>query len=340
MGGGKKGKKGKSTQSKKGKTKESTKQPPAPQLAEGDQVGQQENVSSLGDLPVVEKTLTDLHLEEETEQVADIKNNNQTPPTKSQPKEAQSRDVEKTETVEGRKISLSPGGLDRRKSLSNLEISSPPSVKKDPTVVEDRDSSVNYNNNVAQKEDNVETPKKLVPMKHSLEHSWTLWWFSSKNKDWKAEEVISFKTIEDFWAAMNWTQPPSKLGVNCDYAVFKEGTKPDWEDRNNSLGGRWIIERTKMEDIDMLWRESLFILIGEHLGRHSDQINGALIQKKRGKFKLAFWLKDSGWERRLIGDELRKRLNIRGSDSMEFRVHKEEQKQRQVGRQSGKFGRS
>lgn len=331
MGGGKKGKKGKSTQSKKGKTKESTK-PPAPQLPEEDQGGQ-ENVSSLGDLPAVEKTLTDLHLEEEPEQVADTKNNNKTPPIKSQPEEAQSLDVEKTETVEGRKISPSPGGLDRRKSLSNLEISSPRVEKKDPSVVEDQNSSVNYNNNV-------DTPEKLVPMKHSLQHSWTLWWFSSKNKDWKAEEVISFKTIEDFWAAMNWTQPPSKLGINCDYAVFKAGTKPDWEDRNNSLGGRWIIERTKMEDIDMLWMESLFILIGEHLGPHSDQINGALIQKKRNKFKLAFWLKDSGWERRLIGAELRKRLNIRGSDSMEFRVHKEEQKQRQVGRQPGKYGRS
>jgi len=128
---------------------------------------------------------------------------------------------------------------------------------------------------------------------------------------------------------------------NCDYAVFKKGTKPDWEDRNNSLGGRWIIERTKTENIDRLWLESLFILIGEHLPSPlSDQINGALIQKKRGKFKLAFWLKDSCWERELIGKELRTRLNITGSDSMEFRVHKEEQKQRQVGWQPhpGKYG--
>ena len=173
MGGGKKGKKGKSTQSKKGKTKESTK-PPAPQLPEEDKGGQ-ENVSSLGDLPAVEKTLTDLHLEEETEQVADIKNNNKNPPTKSQSEEAPSLNVEKAETVEGRKISPSPGRLDRRKSLSNLEISSPPSKMKDPSVVKDQNSSVNYNNNVDQKEDNVEVPKKSVPMKHSLEHSWTLW---------------------------------------------------------------------------------------------------------------------------------------------------------------------
>ena len=46
-------------------------------------------------------------------------------------------------------------------------------------------------------------------------------WFSSKNKNWEAEEVNSFATIEDFWATMNWTQPASKLGINCDYAVFK-----------------------------------------------------------------------------------------------------------------------
>lgn len=46
-------------------------------------------------------------------------------------------------------------------------------------------------------------------------------WFSSKNKNWEAEEVLSFSTIEDFWAAINWTEPASKLGLNCDYAVFK-----------------------------------------------------------------------------------------------------------------------
>ena len=41
---------------------------------------------------------------------------------------------------------------------------------------------------------------------------------------------------------------------------------------------------------------SLFILIGEHLHPYSNQINGALIQKKRGKFKLAFWLKVISFE--------------------------------------------
>ena len=39
-------------------------------------------------------------------------------------------------------------------------------------------------------------------------------------------------------------------------------------------------------------------------------------------------MKDSNRERGLIGKLLRERLNITGSDTMEFRVHSEEQKQR------------
>ena len=184
--GGKNGKQ--STHSKKGKAKESpncTKPP----LQEEDN-GDAENVSSKEDLPVVEveKVLSALHLDEETEtKSVDGKNNNATPPIKSEdPTESGSGsgsgDTAKTEAAP--KISSSPG-LDRRKSLSNLEIHSPPSEQKDPTVVQDQDS-VNYNNNIAEKmsqdqkeeeeeEEGPGTPKKLVPMKHPLEHCWTLW---------------------------------------------------------------------------------------------------------------------------------------------------------------------
>ena len=170
--GGKKGKKVKSTQSKKGKTaegKDDTIKPPSPLQEE--EKGDQENISSQGDLPVVETTTTDLHLDEQTEtKIVDIKNNNPTPPIKVRSEEAQCPDVEPTKTPEAPRIFSSPG-LDRRKSLSNLEISSPPMDKKDPTTVAQDQLSVNYNNNIAQ----AETPKSLVSMKHPLQHSWTLW---------------------------------------------------------------------------------------------------------------------------------------------------------------------
>ena len=115
-------------------------------------------------------------------EIVDVKNNNATPHVKSKSEDpAESGDTSKPE--DAAKIFSSPG-LDRRKSLSNLEIHSPPppSEKKDPTVVQDQDS-VNYNNNIAQKmsqgqdqkEEGLGAAKKLVPTKHPLEHSWTLW---------------------------------------------------------------------------------------------------------------------------------------------------------------------
>ena len=148
----------------------------------GDKENDQDaEVSSQGDLPAVEKTMTALHLDEQTEtKIDELKNNNVTPPIKYQTQEAQqSLAAETVKTSEVPKIFFSPG-LDRKKSLSNQEISSPPSEKKDSTVVQ---LVPNYNNNLAQKmspdldlkEEGGNSPKTLEPMKHPLEHSWTLW---------------------------------------------------------------------------------------------------------------------------------------------------------------------
>ena len=171
--GGKKGKKVKSTHSKKGKTKESKNCTKSP-LQEEDQ-GEKENVSSQEDFPGVEKATSDLHIDEETEiKIVDVKNNNATPIKCEDPTES----GDTVKTIDVPKIFSSPG-LDRRKSFSNQEIHSPPTEKSKPTEVRERDS-LNYNNNLAQKiskdqKDGVGTPKKVVPMKHPLEHSWTLW---------------------------------------------------------------------------------------------------------------------------------------------------------------------
>ena len=46
-----------------------------------------------------------------------------------------------------------------------------------------------------------------------------------------------------------------------------------------------------IEDMDRFWLETLFMLIGEHIQPYSNLINGAVVQKKKGKFRLAVWLK-------------------------------------------------
>jgi len=312
----------------------------------------EEKVSSEESLEVAEKLQIKLDLDEPIEITIvspDQKNNNPTPVKSEEPKEIADEEPVKELPSSSSSSSSSPGrGLDRRKSDSSQEISSP-TERKDPFEVH-YSASVNYNNNICEEKgeelkDDLEVsitfaPEKEVAMKHPLQHTWTLWWFSNKSKTWKAEEIISFSTIEDFWGAYNWIQPASRLGINSDYAVFKKGIQPDWEDHNNALGGRWVIERTRTEDMDTYWLETLFMLIGEHMEPHSDLINGAVVQRKKGKFRLALWLKESAsWSERgiaFIGSYLKNMLNIPDSDSLDFRVHSAEQK-RPVGRPGGRL---
>ena len=86
--GGKNRKKVKSTQLKKGQVEDKKcSKPPLQVEDKGDKENDQEaEVSSQGDLPAVEKTMTALHLDEQTEtKIDELKNNNVTPPIKVAP---------------------------------------------------------------------------------------------------------------------------------------------------------------------------------------------------------------------------------------------------------------
>ena len=64
------------------------------------------------------------------------------------------------------------------------------------------------------------SPRLEVPIKHPLEHSWTLWYFKSgHSKIWEENqmEVTTVGTIEDFWAIINYTKKASELSSHCDY---------------------------------------------------------------------------------------------------------------------------
>ena len=51
----------------------------------------------------------------------------------------------------------------------------------------------------------------------------------------------------------NNLQPPSSLQNKCDYYLFKDDIRPEWEDKNNAKGGRWVIEFER-RDKDLLNR--------------------------------------------------------------------------------------
>ena len=61
-------------------------------------------------------------------------------------------------------------------------------------------------------------------MKHPLQNKWALWFFKNdKLKSWanNLRQITTFDTVEDFWAVYNHIQLASKLGLGCDYSLFK-----------------------------------------------------------------------------------------------------------------------
>lgn len=47
---------------------------------------------------------------------------------------------------------------------------------------------------------------------------------------------------------------PSELKVGQDYAVFKRGISPMWEDNANESGGRWLINLERYgNEMDRIW---------------------------------------------------------------------------------------
>ena len=98
-------------------------------------------------------------------------------------------------------------------------------------------------------------------------------------------QVITFSTVEDFWALYNHIEGAAKLNTGCDYSLFKEGIKPMWEDQHNEQGGKWLLQLAKHQritNLDGIWLEIMMCLIGEAFGEHGSIVNGAVVNI-RGK---------------------------------------------------------
>jgi len=174
------------------------------------------------------------------------------------------------------------------------------------------------------------SPEKVV--KHPLQNAWTLWFFKNdKGRSWEENQrsIITVTTVEDFWSLYNHIEVASKLPAGSDYSLFKEGIFPDWEDKRNTNGGRWIIsldKRQRAELLDHYWLEILFFLIGEHADQHAHQVNGAVVNVRGKGDKLAVWLADSSQPDSIlrIGKMLKERLDIDPGEKIGFTVHQEE----------------
>ena len=127
--------------------------------------------------------------------------------------------------------------------------------------------------------------------KHPLGHEWTLWYFEVEvGQAWAdcLHEITSINTVESFWVLQDNIKHPSDLKLGSDYAFFKVGIKPMWEDDLNKFGGRWILNVDKnspISEVNSLWLDILLYLIGEKFAS-SHMICGAVVSNRLRSFKI------------------------------------------------------
>jgi len=153
---------------------------------------------------------------------------------------------------------------------------------------------------------NPDNISEQMVQKHALRSSWTLWFMKNytnrreAKKHWEENQnsVISFDTVEDFWACFNNIKMPSQLSAGCDYSLFRTGIKPMWEDPQNEFGGRLVIlidkKATPTIDLDKTWLNVLLVAIGESLdNENSKYVNGVVVCARSRCNKIAFMVE---WE--------------------------------------------
>ncbi|XP_045764739.1 eukaryotic translation initiation factor 4E1-like [Maniola jurtina] len=172
-----------------------------------------------------------------------------------------------------------------------------------------------------------EVPPEFL-IKHPLQNTWSLWFYDNdRSKSWEENqiELTSFDTVEDFWRLYHHIKLPSELRQGHDYAVFKQGIRPMWEDDANKMGGRWLISLEKKQrnsDLDRFWLDVVLLLIGENFD-HADEICGAVVNVRAKLDKIAVWTADTSKQQANleIGRKIKEQLGIHGK--IGFQLHRD-----------------
>jgi len=183
-------------------------------------------------------------------------------------------------------------------------------------------------------------PLTLFKPKHPLGQAWTLWYRQpmplavSPTVGWSSSHQLvgTVATVEDFWQLHQLVKPPSCLGLANDYAMFRQGVNPDWDDPANSSGGRWVVRRERGHELDSAWLSLLYLLLGDHLGEQA-QVRGVVASRRKKGDRVSVWVGDA---RKLgavvdVGRMVRDRLNMKSDARLLFSVHREQREAEKEG---------
>jgi translation initiation factor 4E len=167
-------------------------------------------------------------------------------------------------------------------------------------------------------------------MEHMLENTWTLFVTNQRTtqgheknvKEWedRLKKVHTFETAEAFWSIQNNLRPAGEMiNDSGDFYLFKEGILPEWEDKMNVGGGRWVIF-SDVNRVENEWTLLMLSLIGNLYEELNGIICGAeLAVRPKKRFKIAVWVKQADGDTILQLGEMIKR-NTNGA-SLEFQKH-------------------
>ena len=79
-----------------------------------------------------------------------------------------------------------------------------------------------------------------VPETTKFQHTWVLWYFDPRNKDWSLpnyKKISDLSTPQQLWSIMSVIP---REAIECGYFFFmKKGFRPIWEVPENEHGGSW-----------------------------------------------------------------------------------------------------
>ena len=171
---------------------------------------------------------------------------------------------------------------------------------------------------------------------HPLTSSWTLWYVkpsTAAKEDWKdlLTQVVTVSSVEEFWGTYNNLPKVSELPQRSDYALFKTGVRPEWEDSQNSNGGKWVYQfKDHKAPIDDIWLNVLLGVIGgtmdttqdPDVGINDQEINGVFVNVRKAGIRFNIWTKSKNLEKlKPIGLRFKSLIKINQNDEVEFSGH-------------------
>ncbi|ODQ67965.1 eukaryotic translation initiation factor 4E [Nadsonia fulvescens var. elongata DSM 6958] len=177
---------------------------------------------------------------------------------------------------------------------------------------------------------------------HPLSTGWALWYIKPATpgikEDWKEllSEIVRFSSVEEFWGIYNNIPKVSELPIKGDYAIYRQGIRPEWEEEENKQGGKWFTTfgKGQKNSIDENWLKVVLGAIGEVLeGSEAPEagskeaetyqplVMGLFLNVRKTGVRVELWTRTADNKDRLmdIGNKFKTLLNP--PDRVEFTKH-------------------